>query len=171
MVKVARTILKGQKGVEKALVSLRRNANRYVIRPGMAEALKTASAAIKAEVEPQYKDVRRSIGWSIRQKHGNLFGKVGAAVGMRGKRRARFLAKQKERREGHPGVGFSPSNVHWWFLGTTERRIKTGPRAGQSTGSFRPRDRSVSVIVRGQSPKMFAAIVRGAKNGIGRAIR
>lgn len=138
-----------------------------VIRPGMAEACKTAAKKVKSEVKPVYKDVRKSIGWRIRSKQGNLTAKVGAAVGFRNAKRRKFLAAQKARRKGHKGAGFSPQNIDWWFMGT-RRRYR---RDGSYTGMMPKMNRGVSWIVLTSAGPVFASMVFGCRKGFGKLMR
>lgn len=149
------------------LSRLRKGIN-TVIRPGMSEACKTATKKVKAEIRPMYKDVRKSIGWTVRSKQGNLTGKVGAAVGFRGSRKAKFLAKQQVKRKGNPGIGFSPQNIHWWFLGSQKR---FGKKDGRFRGRMPRMNRSVSMIVLGSSGAVFGSMVVGCRKGFGKLMR
>lgn len=138
-----------------------------VIRPGLTEACKTATKRVKAEIRPMYKDVRQSIGWRVRSKQGNLTAKVGAAVGFKNARRQKFLAKQKIRRKGRKGVGFSPQNIDWWFTGTRRRTT----RSGGNTGRMPKMNRGVSWIVISNVGPVFASMVFGARKGFGKLMR
>ena len=138
-----------------------------VIRPGMTEACKTAAKKVKAEIRPAYKDVRKSIGWRVRSKQGNLTAKVGAAVGFKSARREKFLSKQMVRRGGNPGVGFSPRNVHWWFLGSKRRYGQDGGFRGQMPKM----NRGISWIVLTSAGPVFASMVFGCRKGFGKLMR
>lgn len=157
----------GNKAIIRKFKNLAKNVNKVMIRPGLSAALQESTKAVKASIRPMYKDVKQSIGWRIKTRDGNLSGKVGAAVGFRKARKAKFLAKQRTRRQGHPGVGFSPQNVHWWFLGSKERVTK----AGRPTGRFPVMSDPVASIVGRQRWQIVRSIARGASNGLYKAMR
>lgn len=157
----------GDKAILRKFNNLAKNVNKVMVRPGLSAALQESTKAVKASIRPMYKDVKKSIGWRIRSKEGNLSGKVGAAVGFKSARKAKFLAKQRTRRKGHPGVGFSPQNVHWWFVGSKERVTKSGKR----TGRFPVMSDPVAAIVGRQRWQIVRSIARGASNGIYKAMR
>lgn len=71
---------------------------------------------------------RKSIGHTIKRRAAGYQLKIGFGVGRRGAKRDIRLSKGKTR-----GKGISARNIHWWVLGTRERRKKT---TGQEVGSL-----------------------------------
>lgn len=166
-----KTTVTGQRRINAKLSKFVKVTNKEIVRPSMAAGLKVAAKTVKAEIRPFYKDVKKSIGWKIRSDKGNLSGKVGAAVGFRRKKKITFLQQQEKRRKGNPGVGFSPQNVHWWFLGTKKRYIKSGANAGRYTGRMPQMNRSITKIVYSNKMEVFGAAVDAAVNGFDKVMR
>lgn len=89
-------------------------------------------------------EARRSIGNVVRKGGTSKIGKttqpiakVGFGVGKRAKARAKLIAKAQAAhgdRKGR-GVGASVQDIHWFVLGTEERRQTT---TGRSTGKMDP---------------------------------
>jgi hypothetical protein len=123
-------IVTGVRALDRKLASLERKLANKVARAGLTKGARLAAKTIKKEIPSRLKSVRAAIGHSVKKaKKGPTAGittaKAGAAVG---KKRG---AVSKAKRSTKHGVGIGPPNVHWWIMGTKERRKKT---TGASTG-------------------------------------
>lgn len=101
-------------------------ANR-IARPALGKAGRLAVKKVKATIPSRYKEIRKSIkSRSIKTKYNGGFAgnKVGAGV-------SRKRETSRKNRSGRKGVGIGARNVHWWFVGTGERRTKAGKRTGR----------------------------------------
>lgn len=163
-------IVKGFRQLRKTIQTLEKKAQKTLIEPGLREAGKQAVKVIKADIPGRYKDVRKSIGWRIKQKNKQRFLKVGAAVGFRGARRERFIQRSQKRRKGHPGVGISPANVHWWFIGTTFRVTKNEDTP-QFTGVMPVMHRGIDQIVQGHIPTMRRLVATSVRLNLRKAMK
>jgi hypothetical protein len=114
---------------------------------GMTSLVQSLRAAVNATAAPN--DVKRAarkwIGKRYAKGGTNRMGKttqaaakVGFGVGF--KKAARKQAATKHAGSGKKGVGLSASNIHWFVLGTVQRKLKKGstkgPKAGHPTGSI-----------------------------------
>jgi len=95
----------------------------------LARAAGMAAKKIKAKVPSSLKSVRRSIGSSVKKQgsgadRGIVKAKAGAGVG-----------KKNKKPEGGTkgGLGIEAANVHWYILGTKDRKQKT---SGRDTGKM-----------------------------------
>jgi hypothetical protein len=131
-------------------------ANR-IARPGLAKAGRLAVKKVKASIPSRYKTVRKAIkSRSVKTKfNGGVVGvKVGAGV-------ARKRESDKDR-SGKKGVGIGARNVHWWFVGTGERRT----RAGKRTGRMPKQAVGVSDVLMSARGELNEIIRRGIEKGI-----
>lgn len=71
---------------------------------------------------------RKAIGHKIKRRAAGYQLTIGFGVGKRGAKRNKRLSKGTTK-----GKGISAQNIHWWVLGTKERRKKT---TGQQVGSL-----------------------------------
>ena len=109
-----------------------------IARKALAEVGKVGVKKIKGAIPGRYRGVRKAIKWrqkKLRYNKGQPSIKIGAGVG---KAKVQGEATtQKNNREGRPGVGFGPQNIHWWFLGTKRRTTGTKrKRAGRRKKLF-----------------------------------
>lgn len=126
--------LMGVKELENALRTLDKVEARKVARSALSKSLRLLTKAIKGDVPPNLKDLKRTISQRMdKPKGGPDAGKhrakAGVAVGKKTKRKL----KVKDR-TGRPGVGIAKENAHWFVLGTGLRAKKSG----QSTGVMPP---------------------------------
>jgi hypothetical protein len=145
-------ILTGDKALDRALGEIKESAANKLVRPAMAKALRTIAKAIRQEVPSQYKQAKRGIGARFNKAKrggnpGQITAKAGVGVGIKKKALEKINAKLNEARAykrfkkrnskkggSIAGVGIGPSNVHWFVLGTKQRKHKSG----KSTGAMRP---------------------------------
>jgi len=101
-----------------------------------ARARVNATPAVKAELKAQ---ARRLIGKRFKKQSsgvakGQVMAKTGFSVGS--------ASKKEQGWKGMKGVGISAQNIHWFVLGTDERRLwhgsARGPKALHPTGRIRP---------------------------------
>ena len=123
---------------QKNVRRLQESLPKKIARKALAEVGKFGVKKIKGEVPGRYRGVRKAIKWrqkKLRYNKGQPSIKIGAGVG---KAKAQGEATtQKNNREGRPGVGFGPQNIHWWFLGTGKRTTGTKrKRAGRKKNIF-----------------------------------
>lgn len=103
-------------------------------RSGLSKGMTIIARGIRKSIPPKLKSVKKTVGQRFitdKDKNAKLpkgvFGaKVGLGVGKK--------TKPKQERESKPGVGIAKENIHWWELGTKERKWKT--ISGQSTGKM-----------------------------------
>ncbi len=144
----------GAKDIDRKLEALKKSSRNKVLRPAIMKAARESAKIIKNRIPSRYKTVRAAIGAKavkMSRSKGEVMAKAGAAVGKK-------MSKVYKRKAGRPGVGIVPKNVHWWFLGAKNRVIKTGPRAGQSTGTMKPQEKGITDILRPYSEKLKAII-------------
>jgi hypothetical protein len=105
----------------------------------VARAVAKATPEIVRGVRSQisHPSVRRAIGWRfVAQNAADVEAKIGAAVG--GGASSRVSGQRGNR----SGVGIDSRNVHWWFLGTSERRTES-----HRTGRMPAQSEPISVLV------------------------
>ena len=130
-------LLTGDKEIDAALAKIGEpaRANR-IARAGLTKAVRVILKAVKAEVPSKHKSVKKALGGRIKKnkRKGVVEAKVGAGVGKQ--------KEQKSDRSGKEGVGIGFRNVHWYVMGTKERRpykkkvMKTAPTAAFPDGRF-----------------------------------
>jgi hypothetical protein len=128
-----------------------------IARPGLAKAGRLAAKKVKASIPARYKGIRKAIkSRSVKTKfNGGIAGvKIGAGV-------ARKKESDKDR-SGKKGVGIGARNVHWWFVGTGERKTKSGKR----TGLMPKQAVGVSDVVMSAKGELNEIIRRGIEKGI-----
>lgn len=150
---MAKSQLIGMKELEDALAKLEKVEARKVARQALGKSLRVLTKAIKGEIPPNLKDLKKAIGQRVdKAKGGPDAGKhrakAGVAVGKKSKRQA----KVKDR-TGRPGVGIAKENAHWFVLGTGSRTKKSG----KSTGSMPPQ---LPHLVRVASAKVKPEVLR-----------
>ena len=124
--------------LQKNIRKLQEALPKKIARKALAEVGKAGGKRIKAAIPGRYRGVRKAMKWrqkKLRYNKGQPSIKIGAGVG---KAKAQGEATtQKNNREGRPGVGFGPQNIHWWFLGTRRRFTGTKrKRAGRKKKLF-----------------------------------
>lgn len=131
--------------LQRVFREFKRSAANRIAGPAVRKSASFAAKQVKAEIPSRYKAIRKAIGWrSIKTRFnaGAVGAKVGAAVGK--------AVPQPKARTGRKGVGIGKRNIHWWFLGTAERRQK----AGRRTGRMPPQARPVLAIVFGHTSQI-----------------
>lgn len=104
------------------------------IRAGMTPLGKAMRAAINAaDASPELKRAaRKSIGQRFARPRGGARDERAARVGFAvGKKRGTLLTAHKSR-----GVGLGVANIHWFVLGTDERKQKSGHETGRIRDVF-----------------------------------
>ena len=132
-------------------------ANR-IARPALGKAGRLAVKKVKATIPSRYKEIRKSIkSRSIKTKYNGGFAgnKVGAGV-------SRKRETSPKERSGKKGVGIGARNVHWWFVGTGERRTKSGKR----TGRMPKQAIGVSEVVGAAKSEIAAILKNNIETGI-----
>lgn len=124
---MAGSSVSGVAELDKVFRELKKGLANKIARPGLNKAGRLAAKKVKASIPSRYKGVRKSIkSRSVKTKYNGGFAGVKIGAGVSRKRNA-----EKESRKGRKGVGIGARNVHWWFIGTGERRTKSGRRTGR----------------------------------------
>lgn len=142
--------VEGLDALQRKLMNLEDKGAQKAIRAGIRAGLSPVAKALRAAVNssgasPAMKrEARKLVGRrygkaKVTGRTGSVEAKVGFGVGMRpsGKKaRARAASKRGEAKalralSRRPGVGISQSNIHWFVLGTKDRRQKKGRRTGR----------------------------------------
>lgn len=169
---MARLVVRGMKALTAKIKRIEKAVKKHISVPIMRAAGKETARVIKSRMASRYKDARKSIGWRMKKVSENpkniVSAKAGAGVGFRGKRRRTFLASQAKRRQGRKGVGTSPQNIHWWFLGTKDRRQKT---TGRVTGSQPIMENPVQQLARTGKGDIFRVQVRAGILGFKKLVK
>lgn len=165
-------VVRGAKALTAKIKRIEKAVKKHISVPVMRAAGKETAKVIKSRMASRYKDARKSIGWRMRKASENpkniISAKAGAGVGFRGKRRKTFLASQAKRRQGRKGVGTSPQNIHWWFLGTTDRRQKS---TGRFTGRQPTMESPVQQLANTGRGEIFRAQVRAGILGFKKLVK
>lgn len=110
----------GAVALEATLRDLGKKIAGKAVTAGIRAATKTVTKAIQTELPSR---LRPAIGSLVKKfRSGYILAKSGASVGKR---------KPAKSRNGRPGVGISANNIHWYILGTTQRRNKAGANRGR----------------------------------------
>ncbi len=129
---MATKILTGDKELDRKLDKLANKTARKVAAAGIRAGMRVIARAIKSEVPPSMKEVKKSIGFRFRRNtrkgDGLVLAKVGAGVGKKRpkgqrKKRPSCIGRKKAQRgsrPGRPGVGLGRA-PHWPLLGTVPR--------------------------------------------------
>ncbi len=125
---MAERIVTGLKEIDQALKQLERKAANRIVRAGLRKGARLAAKQIKAKVPSRYKNIRKSVGFTVRKAKGGpskgiTEAKAGFGVGT-ASQRAKSIPLSPRARGKKPGVGISAQNVHWWVLGTDDRYTK-----------------------------------------------
>lgn len=148
----------GVQELERAFRELSKGMANRIVRPGLAKAGRLAVKKVKAAVPSRYKGVRKAIkSRSIKTKYNSGVAGVKVGGGVSRKR-----GEKQGDRSGKKGVGIGARNVHWWFLGTRQRRTKNGRRTGRMPIMMD----GVSDIVNQSKSEIVAIIRAGIKAGI-----
>ena len=131
------------KALRNGLAVFRQSTQNKIVRGGVAKAMRVVVKAIKGKIPPNFKDAKKAIGGRMMKRvqgSANLAtAKVGAAVGMKQDKVKMRAQDRKHKRSGRPGVGIGPENIHWFILGTDNRKREFVKVAGRTTfrqGSF-----------------------------------
>jgi len=155
------SIITGDKQVLRILKHLQSpTARRRAMMSGLVPAGRVGAKHAKGQIPTEYKGVRaamKSRAMKVRESKEAAV-KIGAGVGKQ--------RPVKTRGANRPGVGISSANVHWWFLGTTQRQTKSG----KSTGAMPAQEDSVGLLMSGAASSMIIAARRGAKKGVDREV-
>lgn len=122
----------GDDQLDKFLLEFETKTARQAMRSGLRAGNNVIKKAIQKETS--IKSVRDSIGSIVVQKkNGEIISKVGAGVGKSTGLGAakKEIAAGVNRPEGKKGVGMSARNIHWYVLGTAQRRTKSGRNTGR----------------------------------------
>lgn len=143
------TTITGVEELDHKLARLSRSSSRRAVTSGIRAGLTPLGKAMRAginasDASPELKRAaRKTIGKRFARAKGGqgvYQAKVGFAVGMKHKavRRAVVKARKKKRAEGgmSRGVGISAFNIHWFVLGTKQRRTKSGHATGRIPAFF-----------------------------------
>lgn len=133
----------GDKQLDRRLKHLQKKGAKKAVASGMRKGLRVIVKGIKSEIPANMKDAKKLIGsrfGKTRNSGGELVAKAGAAVGAAGKagtgKGAKFKKKKSKDRSGHSGVGIGARNIHWYILGTKDRRTSKSPQRHSSTGRY-----------------------------------
>jgi hypothetical protein len=149
------------------LVELRKSGRDKIGRKSLQKSMPVVVKAIKELVPPNLKGMKKAIGHKMlkKVKGEEVKAKVGAAVGKKQKAIEKQAGFRAHARKGRPGVGIGPENIHWFLLGTKERKrefvLITGRRTfrqskkGFSTGKMPPQ--APDLIARGVMRSLSAA--------------
>lgn len=129
MAKAATPILTGVKECDAMLRAVGTKVGNRAARGVLAKAVRLAVKRIKAKVPSAQKSVRKAIGGSVKKQKG------GADRGITKAKAGAGVAKKNAPPKGgtNGGVGIGPANVHWYVLGTKDRRVK---KTGQNVGKM-----------------------------------
>jgi hypothetical protein len=151
----------GLSDLENVFKQLQKGVANRIARPGLAKAGRLAVKKIKAAIPSRYKGVRKAIkSRSIKTKFNSGVAGVKVGAGVSRKR------GEKSERSGKKGVGIGARNVHWWFLGTKERRTKNGRR----TGRMPVMTTGVTEILNSARGEMVDIIRKGIQQGIDKEV-
>lgn len=129
-------------------------------RAGLGKGSRLGAKLIKAEIPSTQKHIRKAIGSSVKKSRGGVtVAKAGAAVG-------KSRSKPTERPAGKPGKGISRRNIHWWIMGTGQRRHPITGTSGKMPGNPVVR-RAISKGL----PQIKAAIKAGTVVALQRAVK
>lgn len=127
---MAKSHLLGVKELEHALATLEKVEARKVARSALSKSLRILTKAIKGDIPPNLKDLKKTIGQRMdKAKGGPDAGKHRAKAGVGVGKKSKRQAKVKDR-TGRPGVGIAKDNAHWFVLGTSSRTTKSGKSTG-----------------------------------------
>lgn len=152
----------GDRQLIRKLERLESRVGRRVAGQGIRKGLTVIRRGIRSEIPTRLQSVRRTIGSRFKKARGQSTkqAKVGLSVG---KQRAKKAPKRSTR----GGVGISANNVHWWALGTTQRRTRrrqTGrmPANDAVSRGYRKSESAAMAAIRNA---IWAGIQREAQRG------
>lgn len=169
--KAATRLLTGDKEIDARLAQIGSigTANR-IARSGLLKAVRIGAKGMKAEVPSTAKSVKTALKGYV--KKNKRKGVVEAKVGAVGKQ----TGKPKDR-SGKEGVGIGSPNVHWFVLGTQERRPKKSKVMKTATGRFMGKEVAPMpahpVVKEGwakSEAKARAALKQGCKDQLAREV-
>ena len=135
---------------------------RSVLSSAIRGGLNVIEKKMKADLDPRVKAAKRGIG--SRFKRGKqVVAKVGVGIG----KRKKPLKKQRKRTT-KGGVGIGEKNLHWWVLGTKQRKTKTG---NKNRGAMPAMDPNLAAnAYRETRAQVLAEMVRQGKKRLAREI-
>lgn len=144
----------GDKQLDRKLKRLGRRGGKKAAAAGVRASLTPVRKAMRAAINASgaSKELKRAARKTVAsrfkksRKTGRKEAKVGLGVGKQ---------KKPNKRSGTAGVGISKTNIHWFVLGTDERKTKSGRNAGRIEGVFG--DVTDTAFARSQSDAIAAA--------------
>lgn len=153
-------ILTGQKDLDRRLKELGQAPANRAARAGLNKGARLAAKLIKRQIPAKYKGIRAAIGSSVKATKGGVTkAKAGAAVGKASK------LKGAPKRSSKGGVGIRANNVHWFLLGTQERKREGGGETG-----VMPAFPAVKKAMSGGNAQVVAAIREGTQTQLAKEI-
>jgi hypothetical protein len=120
------TTVTGEREILARLKHLDSKGQRKVTRAAIGAGQTVIRKEMRAQIPPDQKDVRKTVASRYKRKKSTklMEAKVGIGVGKQtgGRPQLRLATR--------PGVGISKANVHWWALGTGQRKTKSGESRG-----------------------------------------
>lgn len=187
-------VLTGDAALIRRLRDLDDKLQRKIVKQAVGKAMTVISRGIKQQIPPKWKDIKKLIGQRFKRatRTSETQAKVGAAVGKKkgggGEKiklsSGKTLTLKKQRDKGRAGVGMGVENVHWFILGTKQRRTGTrrrgrGTRAKtvatggsiRRTGRMPPQvPRLVARGFRASETAARKALFEGIRDGINREV-
>lgn len=121
---MAEFIVTGIKELDRELEKLDRKTRNKVARSALSKGASVGAKAVKKEIPSLQKSVRKAIGHSTKKRQGAV---TVAQFGTTGKR----TGSVKRARSKSGGVGISKWNIHWYLMGTANRKHKKGKPTGR----------------------------------------
>lgn len=158
----------GVKQLQRKLNTLKASTQNKLERASVTAGLRATAKAMKSEVPSTWKEGRKAIGFSfVRGKGkfaGTTFAKAGVGAGIKKKAREKREAS-KGSRAGEKGVGLSTANMHWFVLGTAERKTGSKRVGAHRRGVVNRRVATGGKVRRTGRMKGNPIVVRGAQKG------
>lgn len=161
--------IRGEDLIDKQILNLIAKGGPAAARSGLSKGMTIIARGIRKEVPPKMKSVKKTIGQrfvtdkdkNAKLAKGTFAAKVGLGVGKKTK-------SNKERDPKKPGVGISKENVHWWELGTKQRKAKSGRSTGRmpmgspvvQKGFFATRSQARKAIIAAMKKKIKDSVKR-----------
>lgn len=148
----------GDRRLIRRLERLEKGGGRRVSNAAVRKALTIIARGIRSEIPAKLQSVRRTIGSRFKRTRtqSEKQAKAGLSVGKK-------RGSKAPRRSSRGGVGIGARNVHWWALGTQERRTRKGRPAGRM-----PKNNAVGRGYAKSESAAAAAIRQALREGIER---
>lgn len=145
-------LLTGVEECDKLLQSVGKKIGNRVARRVLNSGVRLAAKKIKAQTD--IRSVKKAIGGSVKKKHRatEIVAKAGAGVAIK-----KSKAAPKGGTRG--GVGIGAANVHWYILGTAERRTKAGKSTGRMPAHDIVKDANVGGAVKSLIKREFPRVM------------